>query len=318
MQTNQLGNSDMSITRIGIGSWAMGGLGYQYSWGPQDDRDSIKAIHRALDFGINWIDTAPGYGKGHSEEIVARAVKEWPGSNPYIFTKCGLRWDEQGNISRDLSAQSIRQECEDSLRRLEVETIDLMQIHWPTDEQADIDEAWSMLARLQMEGKIRWIGVSNFDVTQMERAQAIAPVTSLQPPYSLVRREVEKTILPYCVEENIGVLIYSPMYSGLLTGAMTRERIRNLPDNDWRKRDAEFTEPNLSRNLMLVERLEESGGRYGHTAGEVAIAWTLRNPAVTAAIVGVRSGRQAEQIIRAEDIQLTEEDVAVLEGGFNA
>lgn len=311
MQANQLGKSDLHITRIGIGTWAMGGLGYQYSWGPQDDRDSIAAIHRALDFGINWIDTAPGYGKGHSEEIVARAVEEWSGPKPYIFTKCGLRWDEQGNISKNLSASSIRQECEDSLRRLNVEAIDLMQIHWPTDDPADIDEAWGMLALLQKEGKINWIGVSNFDVDQMQRAQAIAPITSLQPPYSLIRREVEANILPYCVQEKIGVIGYSPMYSGLLTGAMTRERIQELPDSDWRKRDADFTEPNLSRNLLLVERLKEIGARSGRSAGEVAIAWTLCHPAVTAAIVGVRSAGQAEQVMGAGDIQLTGEEIAV-------
>lgn len=314
MQTNQFGNSDMQITRLGVGSWAIGGLGYQYSWGPQDDRDSLDAIHRALDFGINWIDTAPGYGKGHSEEIVAQAVKGWSGSKPYIFTKCGLRWDEEGNISKNLSAQSIQQECEDSLRRLQVDAIDLMQIHWPTDDLADIDEAWGVLARLKKEGKIRWLGVSNFDVDQMQRAQAIAPITSLQPPYSLIRREVEAKILPFCLQENIGVIVYSPMYCGLLSGAMTRERIRNLPDSDWRKRDVDFTEPNLTKNFDLVERLREVGAKYDHSAGEVAIAWTLCHPAVTGAIVGVRSARQAEQVMRAGDFQLTREDLVFLEG----
>lgn len=313
MQTNQLGNSDMHITLLGVGTWAIGGLGYQYSWGPQDDQDSIEAIHKALDFGINWIDTAPGYGKGHSEEIVAQAVKGWSGSKPYIFTKCGLRWDEEGNISKNLSAQSIQQECEDSLRRLQVEAIDLMQIHWPTDEMEDIDEAWGTLARLQKEGKIRWLGVSNFDVEQMQPAQAIAPVTSLQPPYSLIRREVEAKILPYCIQEKIGVIVYSPMYCGLLTGAMTRERIQNLPDSDWRKRDVDFTEPNLSKNLDLVERLKEVGAKYGRSAGEVAIAWTLYHPAVTAAIVGVRNARQAEQVMCAGDLHLTRQDLAALE-----
>jgi len=313
MQTNQLGNSDMQITRLGVGTWAIGGLGYQYSWGPQEDRDSIEAIHRALDFGINWIDTAPGYGKGHSEEIVAKAVKGWSGSKPYIFTKCGLRWDEQGNISKDLSAKSIQQECEDSLRRLQVQAIDLMQIHWPTDDMADIDEAWGTLTRLQNEGKIRWLGVSNFDVKQMQRAQAIAPLTSLQPPYSLIRREVEAKILPHCIQEKIGVIVYSPMYCGLLTGAMTRERIQNLPDSDWRKRDVDFTEPNLSKNLALVERLRALGTKYGRSAGEVAIAWTLNHPAVTAAIVGVRSAKQAEQVMFAGDLQFAREDLAILE-----
>ena len=314
MQTNQLGNSDMQITRLGVGSWAIGGLGYQYSWGPQDDRDSLDAIHRALDFGINWIDTAPGYGKGHSEEIVAQAVKGWSGSKPYIFTKCGLRWDEEGNISKNLSAHSIQQECEDSLRRLQVDAIDLMQIHWPTNDLADIDEAWGRLARLKEEGKIRWLGVSNFDVDQMQRAQAIAPITSLQPPYSLIRREVEAEILPFCLQENIGVIVYSPMYCGLLSGAMTRERIQNLPNSDWRKRDVDFTEPNLTKNFDLVKRLKEVGAKYDRSAGEVAIAWTLYHPAVTGAIVGVRSARQAEQVMRAGDFQLTREDLVFLEG----
>ena len=312
MQTNPLGNSDMQITRLGVGTWAIGGLGYQYSWGPQEDSDSIEAIHRALDFGINWIDTAPGYGKGHSEEIVAKAVKGWSGSKPYIFTKCGLRWDEQGNISKNLSARSIQQECEDSLRRLEVEAIDLMQIHWPTDDMADIDEAWGMLARLQKQGKIRWLGVSDLDVEQMQRAQAIAPLTSLQPPYSLIRREIEAKILPYCTQEKIGVIVYSPMYSGLLTGAMTRERIQKLPDSDWRKRDVDFIDPNLSKNLALVERLKALATKYRRSAGEVAIAWTLNHPAVTAAIVGVRSAKQAEQVMCATDLQFTQEDLAIL------
>lgn len=314
MQTNRLGNSDMHITRLGIGTWAIGGLGYQYSWGPQDDRDSIAAIHRALDLGSNWIDTAPGYGKGHSEEIVARAVKGWSGTKPYIFTKCGLRWDEQGRISKNLSAQSLHQECEDSLRRLQVEAIDLMQIHWPTGDMADLDAAWGTLARLQAEGKIRWLGVSNFSVQEMQRAQAIAPVTSLQPPYSLVRREVEASILPFCHQENIGVIVYSPMYNGLLTGTMTRERIQGLPDNDWRKFDAEFNEPNLTRNLTIVDRLKVVGAKQGRSAGEVAIAWTLHHPAVTGAIVGVRNARQAEGVMCASDFRLTQADVAFLEG----
>ncbi|MCZ7554073.1 MAG: aldo/keto reductase [Anaerolineae bacterium UTCFX2] len=314
MQTNQLGSSNMNITRLGIGTWAIGGLGYQYSWGPQDDRDSVEAIQRALDFGINWIDTASGYGKGHSEEIVAQALKGWSGSKPYVFTKCGLIWDEAGNISPNLTAQSIRQQSEDSLRRLQVEAIDLMQIHWPTDKMTDIDEAWGALARLQQEGKIRWLGVSNFDVGQMQRAQAIAPITSLQPPYSLIRREIEAKILPFCQLEKIGVIVYSPMYCGLLSGAMTRERVQNLPDSDWRKQDVDFVEPNLSKNLDLVERLKEVGAKYGRSAGEAAIAWTLKHPAVTGAIVGVRNARQAEQIMSAGDLQLTKEDVSIIDG----
>jgi aryl-alcohol dehydrogenase-like predicted oxidoreductase len=312
MHTTLLGGSDLQISRLGIGTWAMGGLGYQYSWGDQDDRESIQAIHRALDLGSNWIDTAPGYGKGHSEEIVAQAVKEWGGTKPYIFTKCGLRWDEQGNISKNLTAQSLRQECEDSLRRLQVEAIDLMQIHWPTGDSADIDTAWSTLADLQKEGKIRWLGVSNFNEQEMLQAQAIAPITSLQPPYSLIRREVEASILPYCLRENIGVIVYSPMYNGLLSGKMTRERISSMPDNDWRKFDPEFNEPNLSRNLATADRLKALGAKYGRSAGEVAVAWTLNHPAVTGAIVGVRSAGQADGIMCAWDLQLSEEDIALL------
>lgn len=313
MEKKQLGNSDLHITEIGFGAWAIGGLGYEFAWGPQDDQDSIDAIHRALDLGINWIDTAPAYGVGHSEEIIASALAQWSGSPPLVFTKCGLRWDEHGKISKNLSAESIQQECEDSLRRLNVDTLDLLQIHWPKDTLEEIDEAWEVLARLQNEGKVRWLGVSNFDVEQMQRAQAIAPVTSLQPPYSLIRREIEKEILPYCGQEGIGVIVYSPMYSGLLTGAMTRERAANLPDNDWRKRDVEFIEPNLSANLLLVERLEKIGARYGRSVGEVAIAWTLKHQAVTAAIVGARSVKQVDGVMKAAELQLSDADIAEIE-----
>lgn len=318
MQTKLLGNSDLNITTIGFGAWAIGGLGYEFSWGPQDDQDSINAIHRALELGINWIDTAPGYGMGHSEEIIAKALAGWSGSRPYIFTKCGLRWDDQGKIHKNLSAESILEECKDSLRRLDVETIDLLQIHWPTETMEDIDEAWGILAKLQTEGKVRWIGVSNFDVQQMERAKAIAPITSLQPPYSLLRREIEAEILPYCQQEGIGVIVYSPMYSGLLTGAMTRERAANLPDNDWRKRDVEFIEPNLSANLLLVERLETIGDRHGRSVGEVAIAWTLNHPAVTGAIVGARSVKQVDGVMKAAELQLSETEIAELESPITA
>jgi aryl-alcohol dehydrogenase-like predicted oxidoreductase len=318
MDTKKLGTSDLYITTIGFGAWAIGGTGYEFAWGPQDDQDSIDAIRRALDLGINWIDTAPAYGVGHSEEIISTALAQWSGSPPLIFTKCGLRWDENGKISKNLSASSLQQECEDSLRRLNVETIDLLQIHWPTEEIKDIDEAWGTLAKLQKEGKIRWIGVSNFDVQQMQRAQAVAPITSLQPPYSLLRREIETDILPYCQQEGIGVIVYSPMYSGLLTGAMTRERAANLPDNDWRKRDVEFIEPNLSANLLLVERLEKIGARYGRSVGEVAIAWTLNHPAVTGAIVGTRSVKQVNGVMKAYELKLSETDIAEIESPITA
>src|SRR5258707_3574953 len=276
MKTKRLGNSDLFITPMGFGAWAIGGAGWEFGWGDQDDKASIAAIHRALELGINLIDTGAVYGMGHSEEVAAAALKSWRGPRPYVFTKCGLRWDEQGYVHRSLQADSIRRECEASLRRLKVETIDLYQIHWPNE---DLEEGWSEMARLQREGKVRWIGVSNFDADQLRRAEKIAPVTSLQPPYSLIRREIESDILPYCYSNGIGVIVYSPMASGLLTGAMTRERAAKLPKDDWRRAHPDFTEPNLSRNLGLVERMREIGKRDNRLTGEVAIAWTLHNPA---------------------------------------
>ena len=313
MQTRTLGNSDLRITPVGLGAWAMGGGGWEFGWGPQDDDASVAAIHRALELGVNWIDTAAVYGLGHSEEVVARALTDWPGPRPYVFTKCGLRWDDRGRVSRNLEPDSIRRECEDSLRRLRVEVIDLYQIHWPSEEPAEVEAAWATLAQLQREGKARWTGVSNFDVAQLQRAQAIAPVTSLQPPYSLVRRDVEAKTLPFCRAEGIGVIVYAPMASGLLTGTMTRERAARLPDDDWRRRSPDFNEPNLSRNLALVGRLRTVGTRHGRSPGEVAIAWTLRNPAVTGAIVGVRSAAQVEGVMGAADIELSADEVDEVE-----
>jgi aryl-alcohol dehydrogenase-like predicted oxidoreductase len=309
MNTKQLGNSDLYITPVGFGSWAVGGSGWQFGWGQQDDDDSIAAIHRALELGVNWIDTAAVYGLGHSEEVVTRALASWTGSRPYVFTKCGLRWDGQGQTHRVLTADSIRRECEDSLRRLKVDAIDLYQIHWPVENTDELEEGWSAMAELQQEGKARWIGVSNFNVEQMNRAQDIAPITSLQPPYSLVHPEVESEILPFCEDEGIGVIVYSPMASGLLTGAMTRERIAKLPEDDWRKFDHDFYEPRLSANLALVERLREVGKRSGHSPGAVAVAWTLQDPAVTAAIVGARRPEQVDDTVVAATIQLTESDL---------
>jgi aryl-alcohol dehydrogenase-like predicted oxidoreductase len=315
MQTRQLGKSDLNITPVGYGAWAIGGAGWQFAWGAQDDSDSIAAIHRALELGVNWIDTAAVYGLGHSEEVVARALKAWPGGKPYIFTKCGLPWDAHGNVQKSLRADSICHEVEGSLRRLAMDTIDLYQIHWPPEPDShELEEGWSILAALQRQGKVRWIGVSNFDVRQMRRAQSIAPITSLQPPYSLINRGVEEEILPSCLGEGIGVIAYSPMASGLLTGAMTRERIAGLPEDDWRKRDPEFNEPKLSRNLALVEQLREIGNRHDRSPGEVAIAWTLHNPAVTGAIVGARNARQADGVMRAAEFQLTDEEVNEIEG----
>ena len=311
MTTKQLGNSDLFITPVGFGAWAIGGSGWEFGWGEQDDQASIAAIHRALSLGVNWIDTAAVYGMGHSEEVVAFALRTWQGPQPYVFTKCGLRWDDQGYIHRSLNADSIRRECEESLRRLQVDVIDLYQIHWPTE---DLEEGLSAMAQLKKEGKIRWIGVSNFDVDEMRRAQMAAPVTSLQPPYSLARREVEQEILPYCQSNELGVIVYSPMASGLLTGAMTRERVASLPDSDWRSRDVEFHEPKLSKNLALVERLREVGRRYGRPPGQVAIAWALRNSAVTGAIVGARNAKQVEGTIGAANLQLADDEIAEIEG----
>ena len=311
MKTKRLGNSDLNITPIGFGAWAIGGSGWEFGWGEQDDKASITAIHRALELGVNWIDTAAVYGMGHSEEVVAAALKSWSGPRPYVFTKCGLLWDGEGYVHRNLKADSIRRECENSLRRLNVDRIDLYQIHWPTE---DLEEGWAEMGRLQKEGKVRWIGVSNFDASQMRRARKIAPITSLQPPYSLIRREIEAENLPYCYSQGIGVIVYSPMQSGLLSGGMTRERIAKLPDSDWRSRDPEFRQPQLSKNLALVERLRRVGQRYGRPPGQVAVAWVLRNPAVTAAIVGARSPQQVEQNVGAADLHLTDEDVAEIEG----
>jgi aryl-alcohol dehydrogenase-like predicted oxidoreductase len=298
----------MCITPVGYGAWAIGGSGWQFGWGSQDDNDSIAAIHRSLELGVNWIDTAAVYGLGHSEEVVARALKEWRGPKPYIFTKCGLHWDAVGNIKKVLNRASIRAEIEFSLRRLSVDVVDLYQIHWPPDpDSSELEEGWSTLADLQREGKVRWIGVSNFNVDQLRRAQAIAPVTSLQPPYSLVHRDIEDEVLPYCLQEGIGVIVYSPMASGLLTGAMTRERIATLPEDDWRSGNPDFTEPNLDRNLALVDRLRVIAKRHERSVGEVAISWTLHHPAVTGAIVGARNARQAEGVMRAGDLHLSNE-----------
>jgi aryl-alcohol dehydrogenase-like predicted oxidoreductase len=301
----------MYITPIGFGSWAVGGGGYQFGWGPQDDEQSIAAINRALDLGMNWIDTAAVYGLGHAEEIVGRALKD-RAERPYVFTKCSRVWNDDGEIRGNLKAQSIRRECEASLRRLQTDVIDLYQMHWPDPEQ-DIEEGWEAMARLQQEGKVRYIGVSNFNVDQMQRIMKIAPISSLQPPYSLVKPDVEQEILPFCQEHNIGVIVYSPMMSGLLTGTMTRERIKKLPDDDWRKRDPEFQEPRLSRNLALVEKLSEIAYLHGRSTGEVAIAWTLANPAVTAAIVGARDPSQVDNIIGAAEFRLTDLELSEIE-----
>jgi aryl-alcohol dehydrogenase-like predicted oxidoreductase len=307
-----LGHSDMQITPIGFGSWAAGGP-WEHGWGAHDEA-SIGAIHRALEVGVNWIDTAPAYGLGHSEEVVARALADWSGERPYVFTKCGMVWDDQGKIGYSLKAESVRRECEASLRRLQVETLDLYQIHWPADEMNETLEGWAEMAQLKKEGKVRWIGLSNASVEELRRCGEIAPVTSLQPPYSLVKRDAEQELLPFCREAEMGVIVYSPMASGLLTGKMTAERIAALPKDDWRKKNPEFQEPKLAKNLALVERLKQVGEKHQCSAGEVALAWTLLNEAVTGAIVGGRNSTQVTETIGAAELKLTAEDVAVIEG----
>ncbi len=301
-----LGNSDLQLTPIGFGAWAIGGGNWEFAWGPQDDDESVAAIHRALDLGMNWIDTAAIYGLGHSEEVVARALKT-TSHKPLVFTKCSMRWHDDRSIYRSLKSGSLQEELEGSLRRLGVETIDLYQIHWPNPD-SEIEEGWETLARFRKEGKIRWIGVSNFSVEQMKRVQQIAPITSLQPPYSMLRRAVEEEILPYTQANGIGVINYSPMVSGLLTGKMSAERVAALPADDWRKRAVEFNEPRLSRNLKLVELLREIGSGHGVGPGVVAVAWTLHNPAITAAIVGGRSGQQVEGVAPALTFRVNDEE----------
>jgi aryl-alcohol dehydrogenase-like predicted oxidoreductase len=311
MTKKLLGNSDMELTPIGVGAWAMGGGGWKFGWGPQDDAASVAAIHAALDRGINWIDTAAIYGLGHSEEVVARAL-EGRANRPYVFTKCERVWDDKGEITWSLKADSIRRECEASLRRLKMDTIDLYQIHWPQPDE-DVEEGWSRLAKLKEEGKVRWIGVSNFNAQQMERCRAIAPIASLQPPYSAISPEVAKETLPYCAQHGIGAIVYSPMKSGLLTGAMTKERIAAFPSDDFRRNALAFQEPNLSRNLKLADLMKAMGERRGVSPGVVAIAWVLNNPAVTAAIVGMRSAKQVEGVIGALEFRLSKEEIAEIE-----
>lgn len=313
MDTRTLGNSDLEITPVGFGAWAIGGGDWQFGWGDQDDQQSVAAIHRALERGINWIDTAPVYGLGRGEEVVARALADWAGAKPYIFTKCSMVWDASRKVGYSHKEASIRQECEDSLRRLRVEAIDLLQVHWPADQLDQTLEGWATVAKLKEEGKIRWGGVSNFSLEDLKKAQAIAPITSLQPPYSLIKRDIEREVLPWCAENGVGVIVYSPMASGLLTGKMTAERAAALPRNDWRSKNPEFKGAKLEKNLTLVERLAAVAQRHGRSPGEAAIAWTLRQPAVTAAIVGSRSAGQVDGTIGAGEWRLTEEEIREIE-----
>lgn len=313
MQKVRFGRTDLEITPVGFGAWAIGGTGWRGAWGHQDDDEAVGAIRRAVELGINWVDTAAVYGLGHSEELVARALKGVSDADrPYVFTKSSLVWDEEGEVSNVLKKDSVKRECEESLRRLQTDVIDLYQIHWPNPDE-DIEEGWGAMAELKEEGKVRHIGVSNFDVSQMERANAIAPVETLQPPYNMLNRGVEEEILPYCGENDIGVIVYSPMRSGLLTGKMTPERVQNMPSDDWRRDADDFQEPKLSKNLELVEKLSEIGERHGRSPAEVAIAWTLRHPAVTAAIVGGRRPDQVDGTIGAVEFRLSEDEIEEIE-----
>ena len=320
MQKQTLGQSTLTISRIGLGAWAIGGE-WRFGWGPQDDNESIATIHHAVERGMNWIDTAPAYGLGHSEKVVGRAVKEIAAADrPYVFTKCSLVWDEHGDVSHTLRGTSIRREAEESLKRLQVDRIDLYQIHWPLwpsgkpgYDPGSIEEAWQTLVALKQEGKAAFIGVSNFDADQLRRISEIEPPVSLQPPYSLLRRDIEQRVLPYCRERNIGVIPYSPMQSGLLTGKMTRERIGSLPEGDWRRGSRFFQEPMVSKAFDIVDVLKQIAKEHGRTPGEIAIAWTLHNPAITAAIVGARRPQQLDEIVGAGDLRLTAQDLEQLD-----
>lgn len=311
MRTRLLGTSDLAITPLGFGAWAIGGGDWAFGWGSQDDGDSIAAIHEALDHGVNWIDTAPVYGLGRSEEVVARAL-EGVRERPLVFTKCGRVWNERREIGKRLEAASVRAECEASLRRLRLDRIDLYQVHWPEPDE-DVEEGWTELARLRDEGKVRWIGVSNFSVAQMERAARIAPITSLQPPFSLLRREIEPEILPWCRAHDVGVLAYSPLASGLLTGTWSRERRDALPEDDWRKhKNPLFQDPAFARHLAVVEAVRGIAATRGVAPGAVALAWVLAHPAITGAIVGARRGGQFADLAVAAALELTAEERGVL------
>jgi aryl-alcohol dehydrogenase-like predicted oxidoreductase len=312
LATATLGTTGIEITRVGFAAWAIGGGGWEFGWGPQQDEQSVGAIQHALEQGVNWIDTAAAYGFGRSEEVVGKAISGLA-DKPYVFTKCSLLEGPGRKVEHSLKRDSVLREAEASLKRLGVDAIDLYQIHWPNPAE-DIEEGWSALAELKERGLVKHIGVSNFSVEQMRRISQIAPVETLQPEYSLIERDVEPEILPYSGRENIGVIVYSPMGSGLLSGRMTRERIAAMPDDDWRKTAPEFNEPALSGNLALVGRLARVAERHGVTPGAVAIAWTLRNPAVTGAIVGFRDPAQVDPLLPAAGLKLTDADVAEIIG----
>jgi aryl-alcohol dehydrogenase-like predicted oxidoreductase len=312
LATTQFGSTGLEITRVGFGAWAIGGGDWEFGWGSQDDAESVAAIHRALELGVNWIDTAAGYGFGRSEAVIGRAL-EGVEERPYVFTKCSLLEGPGRKVVHNLRRDSVRREAEASLKRLRVDAIDLYQIHWPNPE-ADIEEGFAAMKELKDEGLVRHIGVSNFSVEQMRRIQSIAPVETLQPQYSLIVRDAEAEILPFAQCEGIGVIVYSPMSSGLLAGKMTRERIQGLPDDDWRKGDARFQEPQLTDHLTTADRVSSLAERLGVSPGAVAVAWTLRNPAVDAAIVGLRRPDQVDELLAAATFDLSDEDAAELEG----
>jgi aryl-alcohol dehydrogenase-like predicted oxidoreductase len=308
-----LGSSGVAITRVGFGAWAIGGGGWSYSWGPQDDAASLATMRHAIELGITWVDTAAVYGLGHSEEVVGQLLREIPASQrPLVFTKCGLVWDERNPMAeprRVLKPESIRKECEASLRRLGVERIDLYQFHWPDETGTPVEDSWAEMVRLIEQGKIRMAGVSNFDVPLLERCESIRHVDSLQPPFSLIRREAAARVIPWCAEHKTGVICYSPMQSGLLTDGFTAERVARLAEDDWRRRNPEFQEPRLSRNLALRDALRPIAQRHGATVSAVAVAWTIAWPGVTGAIVGARSPQQVDGWIGAATLELTRADL---------
>jgi aryl-alcohol dehydrogenase-like predicted oxidoreductase len=309
--TSPLGRTGLDITRVGFGAWALGGGGWEFGWGPQRQDESIAAIHRALELGVNWIDTAAAYGFGRSEEVVGQALHGLT-ERPYVFTKSSLLDDGTRHVVHSLKRDSILREAELSLKRLGIDAIDLYQIHWPNPEP-DIEEGWAAMAELKERGLVRHIGVSNFSVAQLRRIEQIAPVETIQPPYSLINRGAEAELLPFAGQHGIGVIVYSPMGSGLLTGGITRERLAAMPEDDWRKRDQAFTEPRLSEHLALAGRLRTVADRHGVTPGAVAVAWTLRNPAVSGAITGFRRADQVDPILPAASLELTDQDIAEIE-----
>jgi aryl-alcohol dehydrogenase-like predicted oxidoreductase len=322
LPTRSLGASGLEISTVGFGAWAAGGGGWAFSWGPQDDEDSLAAMRHALDLGINWIDTAAAYGLGHSEAVVGRLLRELPAvDRPLVFTKCGLVWDPDDRMAiakQLLRPESIRRECEASLRRLGVERIDLYQFHWPDDSGTPIEESWGEMGRLIAEGKVRCGGVSNFDVPLLEQCEAVRHVDSLQPPFSLIRREVAAEEIPWCESHETGVICYSPMQAGLLTDSFTADRVDRLAREDWRRRQADFHPPLIGRNLALRDSLRPIAGRHGTTAAAVAVAWTLAWPGVTGAIVGARSPQQVDGWVGAARLELGPEDLdeiaAAIEG----